>query len=85
VRHYTRDVEDFLQEQVRTGVCADASELVNDLVRSLREQQSRPFSLTPELEAWLLKAADQPTTPLTREDFEAIRQRAQARRVPSGS
>ena len=80
-----RDVEDFLQEQVRTGVCADASELVNDLVRSLREQQSRPFSLTPELEAWLLKAADQPTTPLTREDFEAIRQRAQARRVPSGS
>ena len=85
MRHYTRDVEDFLQEQVRTGVCADASELVNDLVRSLREQQSRPFSLTPELEAWLLKAADQPTTPLTREDFEAIRQRAQARRVPSGS
>ena len=32
-----RDVEDFLQAQVRSGVCADASELVNDVIRSLRE------------------------------------------------
>ena len=29
-----RDVEAFLQEQVRTGVCPDASELVNDVLRS---------------------------------------------------
>ncbi len=28
----------------------------------------------PELEAWLLKAADQPSTPLTREDFAALRE-----------
>jgi len=32
-----------------------------------------PF--TPELEAWLLKAADKPTTPLTKADFAAIRER----------
>jgi len=70
-----RDVEDFLQNQVRSGVCADASELVNDLIRSLREQQQKPFDITPELEAWLLEAADKPATLLTKSDFAAIRER----------
>ncbi len=74
-----RDVEDFLQNQVRSGVCADASELVNDVIRSLREQQQKPFDLTPELEAWLLEAADKPTTPLTKSDFTAIRERVRAK------
>ncbi len=74
-----RDVEAFLQEQVRRGVCSDASELVNDVIRSLREQQPGPFEVTPELESWLLEAADSPTTPLTARDFEGIRERAQAR------
>jgi len=74
-----RDVEDFLQNQVRSGVCADASELVNDLVRSLREQQQKLFDLTPELEAWLLEAADKPATPLTKSDFAAIRERVRAK------
>jgi Arc/MetJ-type ribon-helix-helix transcriptional regulator len=73
------DVEDFLKNQVRSGVCADASELVNDLIRSIREQQRRPFDLTPELETWLLEAADKPATPLTRGDFDAIRERVRAR------
>ncbi len=76
-----KDVEDFLQDQVRTGVCADASELVNDMLRSLREQQ-QPIEITPELEAWLLKAADQPATPLTRADFDALRQRVRSRLNP---
>ena len=75
-----RDVEDFLQEQVRSGVCADASELVNDVIRSLRQQQQRkPFDITPEMEAWLLEAADKPVTPLTKADFDAIRQRTRAK------
>ncbi len=73
-----KDVEDFLQDQVRTGVCADASKLVNDMLRSLREQQ-QPIEITPELEAWLLKAADQPATPLTRADFDTLRQRVRSR------
>jgi Arc/MetJ-type ribon-helix-helix transcriptional regulator len=64
-----KDVEDFLAEQVRTGVSANASDLVNDLVRSLRDQQQTPFRVTPELEAWLLEAADKPTTPLTKADY----------------
>lgn len=79
-----KDMEDFLQEQVRAGVCADASELVNDVLRSLREQQIKPFEVTPELEAWLLTSADQPVTPLTGEDFAAIRQRVRAR-TPSAA
>jgi len=74
-----RDVEDFLQNQVRSGVCADASELVNALVRSLREQQQKSFEITPELEAWLLAAADKPATPLTQSDFAAIRERVRAK------
>ena len=52
-----KDVEDFLQDQVRAGVSSDATELVNDLLRSIREQQQRSFEVTPELEAWLLEAA----------------------------
>ena len=74
-----RDVEDFLRDQVRSGVCADASELVNDVIRSLREQQQKLFDLTPELEAWLLESADKPATPLTKADFAAIRERVRAK------
>jgi Arc/MetJ-type ribon-helix-helix transcriptional regulator len=74
-----RDVENFLQQRVRDGVCGDPSELVDDVVRSLREQQSKPFKVTPELEAWLLESADQASTPLTRSDFNSIRKRARAR------
>jgi Arc/MetJ-type ribon-helix-helix transcriptional regulator len=74
-----KDVEDFLQEQVQAGICADASNLVNDVLRSVRDQQSRPFTVTPDLEAWLLEAADKPATPLTPADFMAIRERARAR------
>jgi len=70
-----RDVEDFLQDQVRSGVCADASELVNDVIRSIREQRRKLFDITPELEAWLLAAADKPATPLPQADFNAIRER----------
>ncbi len=74
-----RDVEDYLQEQVRAGVCANASELINDVIRSVREQQRKPFAVTTELETWLLEAADKPTTPLTKKDFDAIRARVRAR------
>jgi len=74
-----RDVEDFLQDQVRSGACTDASELINDLIRSVREQQRKSFEVTPELEAWLLEAADQPSTPLTKADFDSIRERVKNR------
>jgi hypothetical protein len=67
-----RDVEDFLHEQVRIGVCTKPDELVNDVIRSVREQQRKPFEVTPELEAWLLNSAEKPVTPLKSEDFDAI-------------
>lgn len=74
-----KDVEDFLQEQVRDGTCSDASDLVNDVLRSVRDQQSKPFTATPELEAWLLEAADLPATPLTQTDFNGLRERVRSR------
>lgn len=74
----TKDVEAFIAEQVRAGVCPDASTLVNDVLRSLSEHRQRPFA-TPELEAWLIEAADSPTTPLTHADFRAIRDRVRVR------
>jgi Arc/MetJ-type ribon-helix-helix transcriptional regulator len=74
-----KDVEDFLQEQVQAGNCTDASTMVNDVLRSVRGQQSKPFAVTPDLEAWLLEAADKPATPLTASDFMAIRERARVR------
>jgi Arc/MetJ-type ribon-helix-helix transcriptional regulator len=74
-----KDVEEFVQEQVRGGSSTDANELVNDILRSIREQQAKTFDVTPELEAWLLQSADQPTTPLGRADFDGIRQRVRAR------
>ena len=80
-----KDVEDFLLEQVQAGTCADASHLVNDVLRSVRDQQRKPFETTPQLEHWLLEAADHPATPLTKADFDGIRQRAWKRTPPSGA
>jgi Arc/MetJ-type ribon-helix-helix transcriptional regulator len=74
------DVEAFLRAQVEAGVCLDAADLVNDVMRSLRDQQRHPFEMTPELESWLLQAADKPTAPLTAQDFDGIRQRVLGRR-----
>ena len=80
-----KDVEDFLQEQVRAGVSSNPSELVNDVLRSVREQQQKSFEVTPELEAWLLEAADKPVTPLTTGDFDGIRDRVRTRRKSSAA
>jgi Arc/MetJ-type ribon-helix-helix transcriptional regulator len=80
-----QDVEVFLQEQVKSGACKDPSELVNDALRAIREQQNKPFQMTPELEAWLLESSDKPLTPLTTADFEGIRKRLQARTPRSAS
>jgi len=80
-----KDVEDFLQEQVKAGVATDPSELANDVLRCVREQQRKPFEITPQLESWLLQAADKPTTPLTKADFDGIRQRPGKRNPPHGA
>ena len=74
-----KDVEEFLEEQVRAGVCADAVQFANDVLRSLREQQQKPFPFSPELEAWLLETADAAAAPLTGADFDGIRDRVRRR------
>lgn len=74
-----KDVEAFVQDQVRAGVSPDANELVNDVLRALREQQKMPFAITSELEAWLLEAADKPVSPLTATNFNRIRERVETR------
>lgn len=74
-----KDVEDFLQEQVRAGAAPEPGELANDILRSVREQQRKCFEVTPQLEAWLLEAAEKPSTPLTGLDFDGIRERARSR------
>lgn len=80
-----RDVEEFLRDQVRSGVCADASQLLNDVIRSIRQQQHSPFAVTAELEAWLLEAADKPASLLTSKDFDAVRERVRASMSPAAS
>jgi Arc/MetJ-type ribon-helix-helix transcriptional regulator len=74
-----KDVEDFLEEQVREGICGDASDLVNNVLRAVRDQRLSAFTVTPELEAWLLEAADKPATLLTAADFAGIRERSISR------
>ncbi len=74
-----KDVELFVREQIRATDSSDPDALVNDLLRSLKDQQQKAFPTSPELEAWLLEAADKPATPLTAADFEAIRRKARDR------
>jgi Arc/MetJ-type ribon-helix-helix transcriptional regulator len=78
-----KDVENFVQKQVRDGACVDASSLVNDVLRAVRDQQTTQLKVTPELESWLLEAADKPASPLTASDFNGIRQRVRRRVRPS--
>jgi len=67
-------IDDFLENQL---------ELTDDvkakLDQSRREHQQKNFDIMPELEVWLLEAADKPTTPLTKSDFAAIRERVRTK------
>ena len=53
--------------------------LSNDTLRSVHELKPMPKPVARELETWLLEAADKPSTPLTKSDFDGIRQRVVAR------
>jgi hypothetical protein len=41
-----------------------------------QDDSYQPFNVSPELESWLLEAADKSVTPLTKADFAGIRARA---------
>lgn len=68
-------IDDFLEDQLEL-----TDEVKARLDQSRREiAEGNFFKVTPELEAWLLEAADKPTTPLTKSDFAAIRERVRAK------
>jgi len=67
-------IDDFLEDQLELN-----DEVKTKLDQSRREHRQKPFDVAPELEAWLLEAADKPTTPLTKSDFAAIRERVRAK------
>ena len=67
-------IDDFLEDRLEL-----TDEVKARLEQSRREHAQKPFAVTPELEAWLLEAADKPTTPLLKSDFEAIRERVRAK------
>lgn len=75
----TKDLEEFVESQVRTGGYADAGEVLRDALRHLRDGGSSLDNDSSTLEALLLEARKGPYTALTSDDFEAVRHRLRAR------
>jgi hypothetical protein len=61
-------------EQIKELPADEQAEVARFIVG--QDDSCKPFDVTPELESWLLEAADKPASPLTKADFAAIRQRA---------
>jgi hypothetical protein len=66
-------INDFLEDQL------ELTDEVKATLDQSRREHHKPFDVTPELEAWLLEAADKPATPLTKADFAAVRERVRAK------
>jgi putative addiction module CopG family antidote len=74
----TKELEQFVEEKVRSGLYNNASEVIRDGLRRLIQEEQRMRE--PEwLERELLKAAGQPATPLTQQNWKAIRKRGLAK------
>jgi putative addiction module CopG family antidote len=75
----TKDLEKFVTGKVRAGGYADASEVVREALRDLRDQDDPAEYDSPELAAMLLPAVRGPHRPLTPRHFAQLRQRARRR------
>ena len=75
IRNVERAAAEIATIQAKSGSDGALAAILECYKREL----ARAVSLTPELEAWLREAADQPATPLTQADFDGIRQRARKR------
>lgn len=64
----SKELEEFVMYQLRSGAYADANQLVQEALENLREAMP-----DPALEQMLLEAHESSATPLTAEDFEAVR------------
>jgi hypothetical protein len=53
--------------------------MIGALTKDVRCEQQKPLKATVELEECLLAAANKPVTPLTRADFNSIRERVRTR------
>ena len=69
----TPELQAIVEEQVRTGLYQDASEVVRD---ALRRVWVDPQIESPGLEAMLLEAVERPHEPFTRETLDSIRRQA---------
>ncbi|MGE0131803.1 MAG: type II toxin-antitoxin system ParD family antitoxin [Blastocatellales bacterium] len=70
-----QSIKNFIDEQVAKGGYSTPDEYVCDLVREAKEREAEE-----RLEGLLLEALDSgPATPMTKEDWEEIRQRGLAR------
>lgn len=68
-------IKEFIDEQIAKGGYSTPSEYVCDLVREAKEREAEE-----RLEELLLEALDSaPATPMTKEDWEEIKQRGLAR------
>lgn len=80
-----KDVEEFLQAQVESGTCEKPADLVNHVLRDLRNRQRQSLQTSAELEKWLLESADSPVSSLDSKDFAEIRHRVRQRRQDAAS
>ena len=66
-------IDDFLEGQL------ELTDEVKAKLDQSRREIGKPFEVAPELETWLLEAANKPTTHLTKADFTAISDRVRAK------
>lgn len=45
-----KDVEACIEQQVRAGICRDAGDFVNEVLRGVRQQQEPSFEPSADLE-----------------------------------
>ena len=76
----TDHLEAFIQEKVRSGRYADASDVVRDALRTLEKQEFE----SPELEAEILKGLESPHEPYGPEMWERIRKEAREANASTG-
>jgi putative addiction module CopG family antidote len=75
----TKDLEKFVTGKMRSGGYTDASEVVREALRDLRNQDDPADYDSPELAALLLPAVRGPHQPLTPRHFAQLRRRARRR------
>jgi putative addiction module CopG family antidote len=72
----TKDLEDFVAQKVRAGGYSDASEVMREALRELRNYEDPAQDDSQELAELLLAAVRGPHAPLTSKDFDDLRRRA---------